>query len=131
MPHKKQLRITSHTTVSAAGIQEFYGPYVRYGQVWGVQRFTWETDKATSGGNTRARVYIDRMGVRFPIAEQDAPAADTLYSIVDPFYLVEGERIMIELDQGQATTTVESHLVGFEEQALNPQDPAMLYASLR
>lgn len=130
MPHKKQLRITAHEVISGAGVQRFNTPQVRDGQVWGVQRFTWETNKATSGGNTRARVYIERSGIFFPIAEQDAPAADTLYSIVDPFYMVEGERLVVELDQGQATTTVESHIIGFEEQAKNPGDPNTLYSPM-
>ena len=127
MPHKNQLRITSHEVISSAGVQRFYTPYVRDGQVWEVRRFTWETDKATSGGNTRARIYIDRGGILFPIAEQDAPAADTLYSIVDPFFLIEGERLVVELDQGQAATTVESHIIGFEEQFANPGPAGALY----
>jgi len=90
-----------------------YSERVREGELVCVQRLAWEIDKATSGGNTRVRIYIDRDGARWVIAEQDGPTADTIYTVVDPFWLTPGERIALEIDQAQASTLAQMWATGY------------------
>ena len=102
---------------ASAGLQTLYSDIVPPDQIWCVQRLAFEGNLATSGGNTRARYYADRSGVRQPLAEQDAPVADTLYWDADPFWLCPGDKLALEWDQGQASTTLKMHLRGYWTEA--------------
>jgi len=84
--------------------------------MWCIDHTAWEIDKATSGGSTRCRLYIDGHGYKHSIAEQDAPAADTLYTWSKNEYLYPGERLALDIDQGQAATTVNMCMTGYREE---------------
>lgn len=103
--HKRQ-------TFADAGLATLYSERVPEGQIWRIERWAYEADKATSGGNTRARVYVDGHGAKMYASEQDAPAADTLYWNDEPITLWPGERLALEWDQAQAATVVQMYLHG-------------------
>lgn len=113
MAIKNALRLRSKKTFSAAQLQTLYSDIVEPGYIYCVQQVAWEIDKATSGGNTRVRLFIAGHGYRHNIEEQDAPAADTLYTYAEPIWLIPGESLAIDIDQAQATTTAEMILTGY------------------
>ena len=111
--HLGGLRERVKQAFASAGLATIQSHLVPENEVWVVQRLTLEGDKATSGGNTRARVYINTHGDKLYLTEQDAPAADTLYELVEPFRLYPRERIAAEWDQAQAATTLILVMVGY------------------
>ena len=113
MAIKRAIRWANRATNTGAGLAYLYSERVREGELVCVQRLAWEIDKATSGGNTRVRIYIDRDGARWVIAEEDWPIADTIYTVVAPFWLVPGERICIEIDEAQASTQAQLWATGY------------------
>lgn len=113
MTIKNALRLRARKLFASAGLQTLYSDYVEQGKIYCVQQVAWEIDKATFGGNTRARLYIDGHGYEHNIEEQDAPAADTLYTFQEPLWLIPGERLAIDIDQAQADTTAEMCLTGY------------------
>lgn len=112
MTHSRQLRLPLVQDFASAGLQTLFTRYVPGGQTWHVQRVTYEGDKTTSGGSTRARLYITGRGQTVYLDEQDAPAANTLYKLPEPFTLLTGERLALEWDEGQATTRLKMALIG-------------------
>ena len=113
MAIKNALRLPVKETFSDAGLQTLYSELVKAGKIYCIQQVAWEINLATVGGNTRVRLFIDGHGYRHNIEEQDAPAADTLYTYDTPIWLIPGERLAIDIDQGQANTTAEMHLTGY------------------
>lgn len=115
MTRKNSLRIRIKEVTGSAGLQTVKSDLVDPGWMWCIEHTAWEIDKATSGGNTRCRLYVDGHGYKHNIAEQDAPAADTLYTWSKNEYLYPGERWALDIDQAQASTTVEICLSGYKE----------------
>lgn len=113
MAIKNALRLRAKKTFSSAGLQTLYAEKVKSNEIHCVQQVAWEIDKTTSGGNTRVRLFIDGHGYRHNIEEQDAPAAGELYTFQDPMWLMPGERLAIDIDQGQAGTTAEMCITGY------------------
>lgn len=113
MARKSALRERAKKTTGSAGLVSVYTELVKPGKIYCVQQLAWTVDKTMSGGNTRVRLYIDGHGYNHLLEEQDAPVADTIYSYSEPVWLVPGERLGLELDQAQATTTVEIILTGY------------------
>jgi hypothetical protein len=113
MAIKRAIRWIVEATISSAGLGTLYTERVREKELVCVQRLSCEINKAVSGGNTRIRIYIDRDGVRFPIYEDVTAAADTLFSIMDAFWLIPGERIALEVDQAQASTIARLWAIGY------------------
>ena len=113
MAIKRAIRWANQATNSEAGLAYLYSEWARERELVCIQRLAWEINKATSGGNTRVRVYIDRAGVRWPIDEQAGPTASALYTLVDPFWLVPGERICLEIDEAQASTLAKMWAMGY------------------
>jgi len=85
------------------------------GQTWHITRLAFEGNLATSGGNTRARYYIDGHGDKLYLGEQNNPVANVLYWDPDPIDLVQGEFLVLEWDQAQASTTLNLYLIGTVE----------------
>ena len=110
--HRGGLRERTKELFASSGLATIRSRQVPQDEIWVVEHLTLEGDKTTSGGNTRARVYIDTHGDKLYLTEQDAPAADTLYELHDPFRLYQGERIAAEWDQAQAATTLILVVVG-------------------
>ena len=73
----------------------------------------WEIDKALTNGNTRVRLFIAGHGYNHYLEEQDNPTVGTLYTYSEPVWLIPGERLAIEIDEGEADTTAEMHLTGY------------------
>ena len=59
------------------------------------------------------RLFIDGHGYNHYIEEQATPTATGLYTYAEPIWLIPGERLAIEIDEGQANTTAEMHLTGY------------------
>jgi len=98
--------------IADAGLASLPSNKVPEGQTWHITRLAFEGSSVTSGGNTRARYYIDGHGDKLYLGEQDAPAADTLYKDPDPIDLLPGESLVLEWDQAQASTTLQMQLTG-------------------
>lgn len=113
MAIKNAVRIPIKGTIVDAGVQDLLSPRVPEGQIHCYQHMTWGIDKTTSGGNTRCSLYIEGHGYKHYFAEQDAPTATDLYSYPYPVWLVPGERLGLEIDQGQASTTAQMWLTGY------------------
>lgn len=113
MAKKYALRLREKKTFASAGLATVYSDTVPPDQLWCIQLLSVEGNLTTSGGNTRARVYIDGHGYKHYVAEQDGPSADTLYWRAEPFWMIPGERIAVEWDQAQAATTVELLAMGY------------------
>ncbi len=112
MPRHRLLRLPLVNDFASAGLQTLFSRYVPAGQVWHIERVTFEGDKATSSGETRARLYITERGQTVYLHEQDGPTAKALYEITEPFTMIEGERLALEWDQGQATTRLKMGIIG-------------------
>lgn len=113
MAIKNALRLRSRKKWTSAALQTLYSDLVEPGKIYCIQQVAWEIDLATSGGNTRVRLYIEGHGYKHNIEEQDAPTANELYTYTDPIWLIPGERLAIDLDQAQANTTAEMCLTGY------------------
>ena len=113
MGQKHALRERAKEEFSTAGLQTLKSERVDPEKIYRVEQVTWEIDKTTSGGNTRVRLFIDGHGYNHYLEEQDGPTANQLYTYSEPFSLIPGESLAIEIDQGQADTTAEMHLTGY------------------
>jgi len=113
MAIKNALRLRAKELFASAGLQTLYSEYVHFGKIYCIQQVAWEIDTVTALGNTRVRLFIDGHGYRHNIEEQDAPVADTLYTYDKPIWLIPGERLAIDIDQAQASTTAEMCLTGY------------------
>ncbi len=115
MVHRDALRVPIRATITDAGLGLLRSPPVEEGRIWVVEILAWEVDKTMSGGNTRARLYIIGPGWEHYLEEQDAPAADTLYTYSETFRLYPTERVGLELDENQATTLAQMWITGYSE----------------
>jgi len=113
MAIKNALRLRKTAVTTSAALFTLYSDRVESGRVECYQQLAWEINLATSGGNTRARLYIEGHGYKHHIEEQQSPAADNLYTYSDPLYLYEGERLALEIDQAQNATTVKLFGTGY------------------
>jgi len=100
-------------TPFVAGLAVLQSEPVAWNTIRCVQRLAFEGSLVTLGGNTRVRVYIDRHGYNHYLAEQAAPAANTLYWMTDDIFLIPGERLCVEWDQAQAGTVLEMFMIGY------------------
>ncbi len=115
MPGKEGIRLRAKELFASAALRTLRSDPVPKGLIWVVQHVAWEIDKVTSGGNTRARLFIAGPGYRHYLEEQQSPAADNLYTWNEKVWLYYAERLAIEIDQGQASTTAEMHLTGYRQ----------------
>ena len=115
MARKDAIRLRAKKVFSSAGLQTLYTDYVEQGMIYCLEQIAWEIDKATSGGNTRCRLYIEGHGYKHYLEEEDNPAANELYTYSKKPYLYPGERLALDIDQGQASTTVELDATGYWE----------------
>lgn len=115
MARKDALRLREITKFASAGLQTLKTKPVEPGKIYCLEQIAWEIDKATSGGNTRCRLYIEGHGYKHNLAGQDAPSADTLYTYTKKPYLYPGERLALDIDQAQANTTAELCATGYWE----------------
>ena len=113
MAKKYALRLREKKTFASAGLATVYSDIVPLDQLWCIQLLSVEEDKTTLLGNTRCRVYIEGHGYEHWLAEQDGPAAATLYWRAEPFWVIPGERIAVDWDNAQAATTVEMQAMGY------------------
>lgn len=113
MATKNALRLRATKVFSSAGLQTLYTEPVEHDKIYCLQQIAWEIDKATSGGNTRCRLYISGHGYKHDLEEQDTPVADTLYTYDTPVWLIPGERLALEIDQAQASTTAQMEMLGY------------------
>lgn len=110
---KEALRIRILETALVAGLHTLRSPIVDVGQIWCVQRATFETSLATALGNTRFRIYIFGHGYKHYLGEQAAPAANTLYWLPEAVWLIPGERLCVEFDWAQINAIMEMILTGY------------------
>lgn len=113
MAKKSALRIHLHKTFASAGLATLETDPTPDGMTYCIQRGAWEISKTTSGGNTRARLYIKGHGPKIYLSEQDAPVADTLYWDADPVWLVPGESLALDIDEAQADTVAKLDATGY------------------
>ncbi len=113
MAKKSALRLHNKQTFASAGLATLETDPTPANMTYCLQRMVWEISKATSGGNTRARLYTKGHGPKIYLAEQDAPVADTLYWDADPVWLVPGESLALEIDQAQADTVAKLTCIGY------------------
>ena len=115
MARKDAIRLRAKKLFSSAELQTLYTENVEQGKIYCLEQIAWEIDKATSGGNTRCRLYIDGHGYKHNLDEQLTPVADWLYTHFEKPYLTPGERLALDIDQGQASTTAELNATGYWE----------------
>jgi len=113
MAGKNALRLRARKRFALAALQTLLSEPVESDKIYCIQQVAWEIDKATAGGNTRGRLYIEGSGYKHYLAEQDTPVADTLYWYKEPVWLIPRERLALDIDQGQAATTAEMHIAGY------------------
>lgn len=117
MSTKDGLRLRPEKLFASSGLQTLYTGKVPRGIRWCLESIAWEINKATSGGNTRCRLYIDRgAGDKHFLDEELVPTADWLYTRNESDFLYEGERLALEIDQGQASTTAKMDIAGYREE---------------
>ncbi len=117
MAKKYALRIRKKKTFASAGLATVYSDIVPPDQLWCIQLLSVEGSSVTSGGNTRCRAYIDGHGYKHWLAEQDGPSAATLYWRAEPFWMVPGERLVVEWDEAQAGAVIEVQAMGYYTEA--------------
>ena len=106
------LRQIKDQIIASAGLFQHLSEAVPPGQAWRVTMIAWEISSATSGGNTRCRLYVDRQGTRHYLDEQLVPAANWLYTHDAVHRLYPGERVGLELDQAQASCRAQLWVTG-------------------
>lgn len=116
MARKDSLRLRIVEVIASAGLYSLKSEPVETGYLYCIEHTAWEISLATSLGNTRCRLYIEGHGYKHYIAEQDAPAADTLYTWSKNEYLHQGERLVLDIDRAQATTIAQMLLLGYKEE---------------
>lgn len=117
MPKKDGLRLHPEKLFTSAGLQTLYTGKVPRNVIWCLESIAWEISLATSGGNTRCRLYVDRgAGEKHYLDEQLTPVADWLYTRNEGDFLYEGERLALEIDQAQADTTALMDVCGYREE---------------
>lgn len=115
MSKKDVIRLRARKLFSSSGLQTLYTNYVEQNSIYCLEQIAWEIDLATSGGNTRCRLYIDGHGYKHFLDEQLVPVANWLYTYTKKPHLYPGERLALEIDQGQASTTAELDATGYWE----------------
>jgi len=116
MPRKEGLRLRPEELFTSSGLQTLYTSPVPREIIWCLESIAWEISLATSGGNTRCRLYIDRgAGDKHYLDEQLTPVANWLYTRNEKDYLYEGERLALEIDQAQASTHAKMDVTGYRE----------------
>lgn len=116
MSRKNGLRLKLDQHYASAGLQTLKSDIVPGKVIWCLESIAWEISKATSGGNTRCRLFIDRgASDKFYFEEQLTPVANWLYTYDDNVYLYGGERLGLEIDQAQAATVAKLWATGYEE----------------
>jgi len=113
MAIKNALRLRAKKTFASAGLQTLYSERVEQSFIYCFQQVSWEIDKATAGGNTRCRLYIGGRGYKLNLDEQDGPTANQLYTYNEHVWLIAGERLALDIDEGQASTTAEMNIAGY------------------
>ena len=113
MAIKNALRLTAKKLFDGGALDTLYSEKVKDGRIYCIQQVAWEIDVATSGGNTRCRLYIEGHGYKHYISEQDGPTAGTLYEYKIPLWLIPGERLALDIDNTGTSTTAEMHLTGY------------------
>lgn len=113
MAIKNALRERAKKKFSSAELQTLYSERVEHDKIYCVQQVAWEIDLTTSGGKDRVRLFIAGHGYNHYLEEQASPTATRLYTYSEPVWLIPGERLAIEIDEGQANTTAEMHLTGY------------------
>ncbi len=113
MALKIALRLRYPKTFASAALQTLMSDRVPGDQTCCLQQVTWEISKATSGGNTRCRLYLEGHGYKHYLAGQDGPTAAKLYTYTKVVYLVPGEQLALDIDQGQAGNIVGMYLTGY------------------
>ena len=113
MAKKMALREREVATVNSGAVGRVRLPQIHPIKIYCYQRISWEISLATALGNTRCRLVIEGHGYDLPIAEQQAPVANTLYWIHDPVWLYTDERLTLLIDQPQDSTVVNLHGIGY------------------
>jgi len=106
------IRIHVVGNIASAGLGTIQSDRVPEGEWWCVCRTEYEGNKTTSGGNTRARIYIGGHGPKFYLREQQSPSANNLYQVVNEFDLAPGEWVALEWDEAQADTDLNMYIIG-------------------
>lgn len=113
MAIKNALRLRSKIVATANELTTLYSEFVEFGKLFCIQQVAWEIDAALSGGETRARLYIEGHGYKHNIEEQQDPAADNLYTYDDPIWLIPRERLAVDFDYAANEATAELCLTGY------------------
>jgi len=115
MARKDSLRLRYVETIASAGLYSLRSEPVETGYLYCIEHTAWEISLATSGGNTRCRLYIEGHGYKHYLAEQVNPVANRLYTWSKNEFLHQGERLVLDIDQAQATTVAQMLLLGYRE----------------
>lgn len=110
---KNALRENPTKKFSSAELQTLYSKRVTHDRIHCFQQVAWEIDTAITNGNTRVRLFIEGHGYNHYLEEQDNPTADTLYTYNEKVWLIPGERLAIEIDEGEADTVAKMYLTGY------------------
>ena len=116
MAQKQSLRLHYTDTKSGAGLQTLRSDPVPAGELWCIQRHSYEGSAATSSGNTRARVHIEGHGYKHYISDKNEPTAALLYWDDAAVWLTEGERLVLEWDQAADGNKLDLYLDGYREE---------------
>ncbi|MBA7681418.1 hypothetical protein ES703_89756 [subsurface metagenome] len=113
MAIKNALRERAKKLFATAGLQTLYSERVEYDKIHRIEQVAWEIDLTTKQGKDRVRLYIAGHGYKHDLEEQGSPTATRLYTYNEPFSLIPGERLAIEIDQGQEDTTAQMEMLGY------------------
>lgn len=115
MARKDALRLRATATFASAALQTLYTDFVEPGMIGCLEQIAWQFDTALSGGNDRARLYIDGHGYKHQLAQASSPTEGKIYTYTKKPYLYPGERLALELDQGDSDNIAEMNITGYWE----------------
>ncbi len=113
MAKKNALRLHKSKTFASAGLVTLETDPTPDNMTYCLQRMAWEISLATSGGNTRCRLYINGHGYKHNLSQQTTPTANVLYWDADPVWLVPGESLALDIDEAQADTVATLNCTGY------------------
>jgi len=96
-------------------LQNLRSKEVPPGWMYLLQVISWELSVALSGGNTRARLCIERQGSQYPIQTQATPTVNQLYPYTDQVNLFPGDNLLLELDNAGTNTHAKMYWIGIAQ----------------
>ncbi len=113
MARKNVLRLRYTEKFTSAGVQTLYSSKVEAGRLHCYQSLSFRIDELLEDGTGKVTLFVDGHGYQHQLKEFDPVNKNTLIPYTKETWLHEGERLGLELNEGQANVTVAMYINGY------------------